>query len=370
MFSKNDKISKRQIFRLLSYDILGVGTLLLPSIIAKLNGTHGWAAILFGLVLGLIFCLILTKVAMGMKRDESYPDYLKRTFGKWIGTFLLVCYSVYYLWLAGYGTFVFGRLIQTNLLKEQSYYGITAGILVLAIYGMIQGVEGRARIYEILFWFLMIPLFLMLLLAVRNVDTNLLFPVFMTNVNKNFFMGGYFIFSIFSVISFLLFLVPYTSDMKKIKQGSLQAVLFAGAVLLILYEVLLGIFGTKGMAGEDYPAVTLMSMVQIPGGFLERQDAFMVAIWFFTVFAFISSSLFYLSKLWEDIGKIKGKKSYMVLWGVLVYLLSFFLYRFPGGREKAVWYYFAVGIPFTVLIPVAAGLLGWRKNRKHKTRKS
>lgn len=368
MFSKNDKISKRQVFRLLSYDLLGIGSLLLPSVLSGLNGTYGWCAILIGTAAAALFTLLLSKVADSFGKGESYQDFVKKGFGTWIGTALLAGYGIYYLLMAGYGTYIFGHLIRSNLLKNQSFYWITAVILVLAAYGIVQGIEGRARTYEILFWFLMVPLFIMLFLAARNVDTFNLFPVIPEGMG-NIFMGGYLVFAIFSVITFLLFLKPYVSETKKLKQGSYLAVFFAGAVLLVLYEILLGIFGGSGMAAEEYPAVTLMSMVRIPGGFLERQDAFMVAVWFFTVFAFISSSLFYATKITADIIKKKGKKRYILVCVLLVYVIAVLFYRSAQARKIAEIYYFTIGTPFVVLVPIVSAFLYKIRSKSRKQRK-
>ena len=57
--------------------------------------------------------------------------------------------------------------------------------------------------------------------------------------------------------------------------------------------------------GAGFPAVSLMSMVTLPGGFLHRQDALMVGVWFFTLFALICSSMYYSCQCLE---KLFGKK--------------------------------------------------------------
>ena len=155
MFSKNNKISKRQVFRLLSYDILGVGTLLLPPLLGEASGKNGMAALLVGIFAGLVFAVLLGGVIESMREGETYPAFLKRNFGTFFGVVFGIFYIVYYLVLGGVSTYVFGHLIVSELLKEQSFYWITAGILLLACYGISQGIEGRARVYEILFWFLM-----------------------------------------------------------------------------------------------------------------------------------------------------------------------------------------------------------------------
>lgn len=351
MFSKNNKISKRQVFRLLSYDLLGVGTLLLPSALAEVSGRCGMMALLTGLLAGLVFAVLLGGVIESMKEGETYPGFLKRSFGPFFGVVFLLAYILYYLVLGGVSTYVFGHLIVTELLKEKSFYWICVGVLLLACYGISQGIEGRARVYEILFWFLMVPLFFMLFLAARDVQVERLFPLF-AGGEGNFYTGCLYSFAIFSLCGFMLFLAPFAKEKGKIASASLLALLFCGIVLIAIQAILQGIFGIGSMASQEYPAVTLMSMVQIPGGFLERQDAIMVGIWFFTVFALLSSSMFYVS---ENIANLYGGKKRggsIFLAAVLFFGIAVGCYRSKEFMEKLMWYFLYWGTPVIVAIPL------------------
>ena len=65
--------------------------------------------------------------------------------------------------------------------------------------------------YEILFWFLMVPLFLMLFLAARDVRTERLFPLFALG-EGNFYTGCLYSFSLFYLCGFMLFIVPFAKE--------------------------------------------------------------------------------------------------------------------------------------------------------------
>ena len=71
MYSKNNKISTRQIFRLLTYDILGVGTLLLPSLLAGKTAKNGMAALLLGIIGGILFFCLMGVVIRYLDQEES-----------------------------------------------------------------------------------------------------------------------------------------------------------------------------------------------------------------------------------------------------------------------------------------------------------
>ncbi len=355
MFSKNNKISKRQMFRLLTYDLLGIGTLLLPSALAEYAGKNAMAAIIAGMAAGLIYCALVGWAITTMEEGESYPQYLKRAFGKIIGTAALLLYVLYYLCLGGYCAYIFGHLIITELLKDQSFYWIVAGILLLAVYGIFQGIEGRARIYEILFWFLMAPLFLMLFLAARDVEVPRLFPLYVNSAD-GILRGSYFGFMVFSIGGVALFLAPFAKKKESIRGACMGAVLFGGFVLLALYAALQGIFGTAGMQTLEYPAVTLMSMIQVPGGFFQRQDALMVAIWFFTVFALLSSSMFYAAENLKE--AVSGKKAgvWIAIAAAVVFGISVASYRSADFTKALGRAFLYAATPYMALLPLLAVL--------------
>lgn len=47
------------------------------------------------------------------------------------------------------------------------------------------------------------------------------------------------------------------------------------------------------MSEIEFPAVVLMSDVQIKGSFFKRADALMLSVWFFTLFSVLIMSLYY-----------------------------------------------------------------------------
>lgn len=356
MFSKNNQISKRQMFRLLTYDLLGIGTLLLPQAMAQASEKNGMFALLTGIAAGICYSVLIGWLIRKMQEGESYPSFLKRCFGTVFGTGVLLFYALYYLCLGGYASYIFGHLMVTELLKEQSFYWIVAGILLLAAYGVMHGIEGRARVYEILFWFLLAPLFLMLVFAAGDVQAPRLFPLYTADFGT-IWAGGYQSFAIFSLGGIALFLAPFAKKKQSIRGALTAAVCFSGIVMLALYAVLQGIFGTMAMQALEYPAVTLMSMIQIPGGFFQRQDALMVAVWFFTVFALIGSSMFYTAENLKELTSGKKEKLWIIVTAAALFFIAVASYRSAELTRQMRRLFLLAATPLVVLIPLAAGLV-------------
>lgn len=372
MFSENNQISGRQVFRLLTYDFLGMGTLLLPTMLADTAGRDGIFCILAGILSTFLYLKLLRYLLKGMK--TSYPDFLKQKCGKVCGYVLWGGYFLYFILMASYTAYLFSTLMLNGLVENVSFYLVLMLILLLAFYGMAGGIEGRARVYEILFWFLMIPLFLMLFAACREVKPAYWSPVFMAD-GKEVLSGSYYVLFCYSMVSIVLFLKEYVADRRKCVGAAEKAVWFSGGVFAVLYLILIGLFGAEALAQMKFPAVTMMSRVQVTGGFLKRTDAFMFSIWFFTLYAMLNSMVFYSGNLAAKVirdcgGYLEGKKRmlpYLILL-LLVYGVTVLFYRNQQFLDCVTFLLWKIGTPFVVGVPVLLCLTGERKKHKKKVR--
>lgn len=374
MFSENNQISGRQVFRLLTYDFLGMGTLLLPTMLADMVGRDGIFCILAGILSTFLYLKLLRYLLKGMK--TSYPDFLKQKCGKVCGYVLWGGYFLYFILMASYTAYLFSTLMLNGLVENISFYLVLLLILLLAFYGMAGGIEGRARVYEILFWFLMIPLFLMLFAACREVKPAYWSPVFVAD-GKEMLNGSYYVFFCYSMVSIVLFLKEYVADRRKCVGAAEKAVWFSGGVFAALYLILIGLFGVEALAQMKFPAVTMMSRVQVTGGFLKRTDAFMFSIWFFTLYAMLNSMVFYSGNLAAKVirdcgGYLEGKKRmlpYLILL-LLVYGVAVLFYRNQQFLDRVTFLLWRIGTPFVVGVPVLLCLTGRKPNRGMEERSS
>ena len=374
MFSENNQISGRQVFRLLTYDFLGMGTLLLPTMLADTAGRDGIFCILAGILSTFLYLKLLRYLLKGMK--TSYPDFLKQKCGKVCGYVLWGGYFLYFILMASYTAYLFSTLMLNGLVENISFYLVLLLILLLAFYGMAGGIEGRAGVYEMLFWFLMIPLFLMLFAACREVKPAYWSPVFVAD-GKEMLSGSYYVLFCYSMVSIVLFLKEYVADRKKCVGAAEKAVWFSGGVFAALYLILIGLFGVEALAQMKFPAVTMMSRVQVTGGFLKRTDAFMFSIWFFTLYAMLNSMVFYSGNLAAKVirdcgGYLEGKKRmlpYLILL-LLVYGVAVLFYRNQQFLDCVTFLLWKIGTPFVVGVPVLLCLTGRKPNRGMEERSS
>ena len=346
MFATNNQISGRQTARLLLFDMLGYSALLIPAKLARTTGRSGIFAIALGVGAGFLFLRLLKETICRMR--GSYSKCLTECFGCMTGNLIKVGYVIYFLMLAGRVAAILGELVVNELLEKQFRF-ILFIIMVLVYYGVSGGIEGRARIYEILFWILLVPLFIMMLFALPAVDTDYWLPV-MTEQPFTILEGGYLVFLCISVLFLVPFLSEYVKEKEQVYNSAKRALIWTGVILASLYLILLGLFGMNELATLDYPVVTMMSRIQITGGFLKRTDTFMFGIWFFTLYALLNSMVYFAGKLWTlGIGK---RKIWLLGEVIVVYLLANAFYYSEEFKMLYEKFFYYVGTPFVVIVPV------------------
>lgn len=355
MFSNNQKISIRQIRRLLILDLFGVSSLLLPGLLAASAGRDGIFCIGAGALLAVLYLCLLEKVLKQMQ--GTYYSYLKQVTGSFPGDILMIFYLFFFLLLAAFVLYQLTGLVRAWLLPEGSYGWICLLLLLLAAYATMWGIEGRARIYEILFWFLGAPLIIMLFFAGRGVNPDHWAPIAYT-APRDFLTGTLQVFAFFLPVFLVLFLKPSCSSPGKLKSCAGKAVGIVAVLNVVIYLILLGNFQVKTTQALERPVVTLMSMVKLPGGFFTRMDAFMTAIWFFSLFALLNTGVFYSGHILKELFHEKKTHYGLLLVLVLVFGAARWFFSYPGAGELYEDYIKYIAVPVLTLLPLFLWLSG------------
>lgn len=293
MFSNNSKISIRQVYRLFLFDFLGLGSLALPTILSRMVGSLGWICIIAGCLLGLI---LLALIAYAQSKDTDKYKNVKRVIN--------IITAIQGIFACAFCTKVFVDLVRYSLIPDEKYWLVLVVILAVSSYAIKGGLESRARVYEVLFWFVIIPLVVMLAGAVPNMRLDRIWDVEIgaSDILSQIcavMKGSYIVFASFMTLIYVLFLKESVekTQQKYFYGAAAKALIQNGIILLAVYLILLGNFGAKSLQGMRFPVVTLMSTVQIKGSFFKRTDALMMGVWFFTMFAIVNINLFYACQL-------------------------------------------------------------------------
>ena len=299
-FAQNESISPRQLYRLYVFNLLGVGTLVLPNNLAKL-GKYGFISIALGVFMAWLFMWIVSEVRERRKTiyDRSFD---KTKYAKILIYDLII--AIYELSQAAFLAWIFVKLIRDSLIQDESFTVVLLVIMAVCAYALSGGVECRARVYEVVFFFVLIPLAAMLLFAISDVRLDYLMIKDRVGVDfgiADIFAGVYYVFA--ASISVFNILFVRERSVSQIRGSVSKAILTYAGILFLLYAVLLGSFGKYSLSEIEFPAVVLMSDVQIKGSFFKRADALMLSVWFFTLFSVLIMSLYYSVLRCENFAK-------------------------------------------------------------------
>lgn len=372
MYAENGKISSRQTFRLYVFDLMGIATLLIPPYLAKLCGVDGIFAIIGGTALGIVYLLYLGRVMKKMGGDIC--SYLQLRTGKFLQRLFFVFIMAHSILTAGFCAFVFANLMQYTLIKEISFTVVLGVLLVVSAYAVSGGIESRARTYEVLFWFVLIPYVGMMLASIRDFEVVYIDDFFVTD-GVGLIKGIYLVFLLLTPLFFSLFLIGENEKNygRNIVKTVTASILVTAVILLGSYVLLLGNFGAKALSEMRYPVVTLMSTIQFQGTFLKRMDALMLAVWFFTLYALLNLHLHYgvkmLNILYTSVKKEEPADA--AWWQVLLPVVFVFLAAWlMKTSQEWVWrfldYYSYIAVPFMIVVPGLLVLLG----KVYKTKQS
>lgn len=362
MFSDNEKISLRQFKRIIVFDLLSVSGLIIPRIAVGFAGRDGFSAIIVGTIIAIIYAAIIILITKNL--NENFLDYSIHNAGRFI-TFIVGALFIVKLFVCCvFATRLFGEVINETLLAKTDSRIIFIMLLLISAYAASKGLEVRARITEVLYYIVMVPLLVLLLFGLRDAHISSLMPVF-TASPIDIMKGGYAVFLTFSLLELILFMEPFIkiNNTKVSKERSifsyvLQALVIGGIMDLLLFIVTVGILGINETKAKVWSTISIIQIIKLPGGFIQRQDALIITLWMLSIFTIISGFIYYISFISKKIFHV-STQNYLI---IPIIILIFGASVIPIDADKYYKYFgkymMFIGIPQSILLPLIILLIG------------
>jgi spore germination protein (amino acid permease) len=318
----NDRISGYQVMVFVFNALLGAGIISLPSTAAQYAGNDGWLLVL---VSGFIDILLLLFICFaGSKcRERGLFKTLSRAFGKIPSAILLLPFIVYIIVLTGMESRMFSESVKIYLLHRTPIEFIVIPMILLAVVLARAGIEPICRFFEIVFPLTAVLIFLCMLIASRDLDWSNLRPFFSASPSE-FLKGLANTTFAFEGFQLLLIIYPFIRKPKGTVKYSIIGLLFILATNVIATLMCLAKFGAVETSRMFYPIISLIKVSEIPGAFVERTEAFILAIWLVCVFTTIVAFLYSLSVLCSDILNQSEGRHVVPLALPLIYIISLY----------------------------------------------
>jgi len=362
MFSKNGRISEKQLRRMVVLPVFASVIFVLPYVSSKLFGQSVVPGLLLFLVLSGGYILYVYGMGEWYEKcrrttgKEGYISVLTQSGA--IGGALFVIQIVrLVVRLAFYILLTMAILGEAQVpffvsLSDETYSGVLVvlPLLLVGLYGANVKVEKQGRIHEMLFWLLFLPFLVMILFGLKEVD----YETFVPKVDKSFsnlLLYAYMLLVFVLPMENYLYLRPNLRRNKE-HNRSCFAVIFVIALAIVITLFILGIYGLQGASDQPLLTIDIMRYIRLPFGVLERFDVLM--IWFFMIGCFVLiCELLYFGKF-IFCRRIKGALPI----GVLLVLLALSLVIVIGVRNynnallTFICYGAVMDVPLSIILPI------------------
>ncbi len=372
MFSKNRKISEKQLRRMIVLPVFASIIFVVPYVSANLYRESIVPGLLLFVAMAGLYVLYICGMGVcyeqcaGATGNRGFAGALSQS-GLVGGALILLQVARLIVRLGFYILLTIAILEEAQvpfMLKagEEIYSDILVALplLLIGVYGANVGVEKQGRIHELLFWVLFIPFLVMIVFGLKEVDYSIFFPRVKVSFGE-LISRSYLLLAFVLPVENYLYLRP---DLRVHKEKNRTCIAVIGTILLACVLILfaLGIYGVNGAADSPMVTIDIMRYIRLPFGVLERFDVLM--IWFFIVgcFLLICETLYFAKRLVEE---WYGKR--VSVWGllfllVLALLVVVVLRSYTNGLLTYVCYAATLDIPLSLLLPVfGVGLCKLRK---------
>ncbi|MBO6114361.1 MAG: GerAB/ArcD/ProY family transporter [Lachnospiraceae bacterium] len=379
MILDNGKISERQCFRLGLLENITLGIVVVPYICVSSAGRWHYIAFAIGLLLTFLYSMIIYFFSKAF--PHGMIEEMDGLLGK-PGRLIDVIYTLRYVIRASLIILFFAVILREYMLRSFNLWVIIISFIMICGYGGARDIEKRGRLIELLFWWMIVPLILVAVFSVSNVNWELK----SVEENANYagiWSGSYRMLILMSSVETFLF------TLTKVKKNSwsnyLKTIIWIMISVLFSYIFVQGVIGEKWVGSSSMSALYVMEAAKFPGG-VERLDYAVIAFWIIGVFSVASGYMFYakeflrvaFSKRWNSFEKNeKGELSnnsieivsdkwwtmalVMLLTGLFVWLWS--LYDTSTYLlDYLIWF----DVALSIFIPLFVLCVKWNKKTRLK----
>ncbi|TDQ41989.1 GerAB/ArcD/ProY family transporter [Aureibacillus halotolerans] len=342
-------LSNAQVFLLLSMLVIATMVLLGPTTAGEQASADMWLSPVYCLPVGFLVGSIALGLH-GMYPKHTPAQYMRKILGPYAGSFLIVCYLLFYIHFSVLVLQEFTIFSSNVFLVKTPNYVIMALILFTSAYAVAKGIETVARVTMLIIPVYLIFFILGNIFLIPDLDMGNFFPVLPEGLMPSFkgsiplsawFMEG------FSVA----FLLPYIKERKGVWRSMLVSFSVMTLVILFVNLIVVLLFGSVS-ANFPFPLMSAFRYVSV-GNFLEHMESIVVVLWTLGVFIKLSILLFITVNLMADLFQVKHEP--VIVWPIALFVLSVANWAFPtlpmvsDFYRLAVVYYFGIML---VLVPL------------------
>lgn len=321
MNNNTRQISLNQLTTLIMLFLIGGSAL---SSTSRYSGQNVWIVLLFSGIFGAILFTIYHRISK-VHHHKGLPDILKSTFGKFLGTTILLVYAGFFFFRTlSVGNYM-SAMAQETLMFGANHRMVIFMLLITVIISTLYGLNVIGRSSEI-FLFIIIICMIPFLLAVFTshvFKTENLVPILDEGVPGIALDVVRTTFTPFGELVVFLMLFPYIApeENKGILKRSYIAITISVLLMIAIDLTTIALLGTSLTSNFEYSFYNAMQLVGIKG-FLERLDPLAIIIMLTSEY-FKLVIYFYITILaFQALNKRFNFKVILILISILTFFLA------------------------------------------------
>lgn len=269
---------------------IGTGVLAFPRFVVNEASTGGPVATLLGALPAIVAwmgALWLSRRHPKMTPVEYAQRLLTRPGGWLYGAALIALMLV----LTALTAREFGEVLKTAILPNTPIEVTISVLLLTTAYFVRYDLQVFARVFEVFFPIMVVPLTIIGLLSLKNLRIYYLFPPLGTSWSG--LLGG----AMMSATGYLAsmagtFLLPSLSRPKQGLRYSMWGLGLSTFVYVLVVTSALAVFGPEETKRLVWPTFEVIKTTTVPGFILERLEAAFVGIWVAAVFTTVGATYY------------------------------------------------------------------------------
>jgi len=286
---KEGKIGMLEAYALVTVIIITKVFYTFPLASIKQTGTAAWYSTLIPCACAIAFFVLVYLLLKRFPQKDLYQVF-EAVLGQKIGRFLVLVFSVYFLYYAGINLSEFVNILKIYCMPLTPQEVLVAGFLIVTAAMAYVGLEGISRVAYILFYLIIAGLVLILLLAIPFYDFHYLKPWFGYGLGVTV-KEGILRTSSYDTVIILAIIANSLQGLKNLKRVGLACLLTAGAVFSICLACVLAAFQyTAG--GEYISGMNHLSRIIYYSRFFQRVEAIFLFVWVFASVIAVSATFY------------------------------------------------------------------------------